>query len=288
MVSHREFLSDVSGSILFDVVSFPINAGRDTCFPWLSQVASRYERYSFESLRFVYEPRCATSTAGSVILSLDYDALDTAPINKQDVYSYAQTAQSGAWDDCVLTCARATLKSRPNLYVRLGAAPTNADLKTYDLGNLLLCRSGFAGTDVCGELFVEYSVRLSLPQTTKPYQVWFGSASAGLAAGSLFGTTIALGASNTLDLTITSASTVTLLQNFQGVITMSLTGTVLATGGFASTGTCTATLISEMYNAGATAGTLLVNVPNGLRGQTIVLAVSATTVVSNAIRFLPS
>lgn len=286
-ITHREYICDVPGSILFNALGFPVNAGRDTCFNWLSTIAMRYERYQFERLRFIYEPRCSTATAGSVILAVDYDPLDASPVTKQDVYAYSHSAQSSAWDECCFTVDPAVLRSRGTLYSRVGQNPAGSDLKTYDLGNLWLCRSGFAGTDVCGELFVEYSVRLTIPQVSKTTQSWYGAASAGLAAGSLFGTTIALGSSNSLDLTVTSASTVTLSQNWEGLITMVVTGTGLAAGGFASSGTTLVQMLSETYNAGSTSGTVILSVPSGLRGGTIILALTATTVTANTIRFSP-
>jgi hypothetical protein len=169
-IHHREFIQDVTGQIAFNALSFPVNPGRDTLFTWLPQLATRYERYQFRNLRFIYEPRCSTATSGSVILAMDYDPLDTAPATKQDVYSYHHSAQSSPWDESCLTVDSSILRNRGTLFSRAGAIPAGSDLKTYDLGNLWLCVSGFTGAVVCGELFVEYDVILMVPQITSNVQ----------------------------------------------------------------------------------------------------------------------
>lgn len=283
MVRHREFIQDVAGSVAFASVSLPINAGRDTLFTWLSELAARYEEYHFTALRMIYEPRCSTATAGSVILAVDFDALDPAPANKQDVYSYHRCSQSSAWDENCYLVDPAILRSRGPLKTRVGAIPANADLKTYDLGNLFLCTSGFVGTDVVGELFVEYDVVLSIPQLADNTQSGYSTATAGLSGVALFGTGVVF--NGNLDRTYTSASTVTLNQNWEGVVSCQVNGTGLAAGGFVSSGTVACALVNEMYSAAGTSGVMTFRVPaaSGLRGRTIVLAITATTVTATTM-----
>jgi hypothetical protein len=277
-IKHREFVIDVAGSIAFTATPFPINAGRDTLFCWLSELAAQYEKYQFQNLRFIYEPRCPTSIAGSIILAVDFDALDAAPTTKQNVYSYHHCSQSSAWDENCYHVDSAILRSRGPLFTRTGAAPANSDLKTYDLGNLFLCTSGFAGTDVVGELFAEYEVLLLTPQTAVNTQGAYNTANLALAAGALFGSPVATG--GLLDRTYSSASTVTLNQNWMGVVTCLITGTGLASGGFTTSGTCVLVLVSESWNAAGTSGVLCFRISGaqGIRGSTIIPGITATTV----------
>jgi len=286
VVRHREFVQDVPGSVAFAATSLPINAGRDTLFAWLPDIAIRYEKYQFLDLKFKYEPRCSTATAGSVILAVDYDALDSAPTSKQDVYSYNHCSQGAAWDENCMSVEPAILKGRGALYTRVGAAPAVSDLKTYDLGNLFVCTSGFASTDVCGELFVEYVVRLSIPQTGDNTQSISFTGATGMSGNNLVGT--ATWGAGILDISRTTASTLTLNQKWYGNINIVLTGTGLTAGGFVSSGTAACTLVagSEIANAAATSMGLTV-VCNGLRDQTIILAVTATTVTASSWRFSP-
>lgn len=283
-ITHREFVCDVTGQTAFTALSFPINPGRDTLFTWLPDIAARYERYQFEKICFHYEPRCSTATAGTVILAVDYDALDSAPSSKQNVYAYHHSAQSSAWDDCALSVEPQILTNRGPLFVRTGAAPSVSDLKTYDLGNLWLCVSGFSGAVACGELFVEYSVSLRIPQIQNNVQ--YGSlVSAGtISASAYFGTTSV--PSGLLDISV-SPTTITFNQAFSGQIDLYVTGTGLTAGGYANTGTCTSAFLSDLVNAGSTsmqvAATLV-----ALRGQTWIPAVTNTTVSATTTRFFPT
>jgi hypothetical protein len=289
VVKHREFIQDVTGQTNFTATSFPINPGRDTLFTWLPDLANRYERYQFDSLRFIYEPRCSTATAGTVILAVDYDALDSAPVSKQDVYAYHHSSQSSAWDESCMMVEPEILRSRGPLYTRPGAAPAGSDLKSYDLGNLWLCVSGFSGAVVCGELFVEYTVSLRIPQIQSNVQSGSINGTAGLAAGSLFGS--AQTVAGLLDLTITSASTITFNQNFSGDLVIEVLGTGLVPSAYANTGTCTATvggdLLGSLVNAAASAAAVYVKV-KALRGQTFIPAITASTVSSDLFLFYPT
>lgn len=282
-ISHREYIQDVSGTVLFTALPFPVNPGRDICFPWLADLASRYERYQFSKLRFLYEPRCPTTMAGTVVLAFDYDALDAAPTTKQDVYSYHHCAQSAAWDDCALISDTAILRNRGILFNRLGAIPAGSDLKTYDLANVYMCTSGFAAPAVVGELFVEYTVTLSEPQTVSNVQSAVLSASDGLDSTHLFGTCTKTGL---LDIT-TTTDTITFNQDWSGLLNYYCHGTVLDTTGYASAGsTAIITLRSRVTEAGATKATFAASV-KALRGQTVNLQITAATLASATVRLTP-
>lgn len=281
-VSHREFVQDVTGQTAFTALSFPINPGRDTLFTWLPDLASRYERYQFGRLRFLYEPRCSTATAGSVILAVDYDPLDAAPSSKQDVYAYHHSAQSSPWDECVLTVDPAILVNRGTLFSRTGAAPSGSDLKTYDLGNLWLCVSGFAGAAVCGELFVEYEVTLKIPQVASNVQSGTLSGQTGIDATHQLGTNLT-SLTGLLDVTV-DATTFTFNQNFYGSVAVNVTGTVVTA--LVHTGTATAASSYLTINGGATGATATV-VVDAKRGQTWIPTWTATTVTANGFIFAP-
>jgi len=283
-VSHREYIQDVTGSVDFTTVPFPVNPGRDICFTWLADLASRYERYHFTKLRFLYEPRCATTTAGSVILAFDYDALDDAPTTKQKVYTYHHCAQAAAWDNCVLKSDDAILRNRGVLFTRMGAAPATADLKTYDLANLFLCTSGFGAATVVGELFVEYTVTLSEPQTQSNIQSAIYSGATTLDATHLFGTKN--NQTGLLDVVFTS-DTITFNQDWSGNLNYYCTGTGIDTVGFASAGSsATVVLRSRVTEAGNTKATFLLEI-TALRGQVVNLQITATTLVSATVRMNP-
>lgn len=56
IVRHRELISDLSASASFQPGSRRINPGDADVFPWLSGIASRYEKYKFRKLKFTMVP----------------------------------------------------------------------------------------------------------------------------------------------------------------------------------------------------------------------------------------
>jgi hypothetical protein len=209
---------------------------------------------------------------------MDYDPLDTAPATKQDVYSYHHSAQSSPWDESCLTVDSSILRNRGTLFSRAGAIPAGSDLKTYDLGNLWLCVSGFTGAVVCGELFVEYDVILMVPQITSNVQ------SATLVPGGI-DVTHQVGSTSTfvglLDVVQLLGTTISFNQNFVGTISIYGVGTVLSA--HACTGTATSALyFPAVIPAAALSGSVVYTV-NALRGQTLIPAWTATTITAQTV-----
>jgi len=162
-VRHREYISDVSGSIGFAASLYRINPGWEPTFPWLSAIANRFESYRFTSLRFLFETMKGSSTVGTVIMAVDYDALDDAPIEKTEILSFANATRAPVWGSCQLVCpTQDTNKFGPQRYTRNGNV-ANSDLKTYDLGNLFVATQSCVDTSLIGELYVEYTVQLFTP-----------------------------------------------------------------------------------------------------------------------------
>lgn len=168
-VRHREYITDVSASgSAFTIRSFPLNPGLGATFPWLADVAGRYESYVFRSMRIIYQPLCPTSTPGSLMMAVDYDARDAAPSGKVELMAMSHSTRSSVWDKATYTSAPLDLrKFGIQRYVRAGPLPANSDIKTYDVGNLFVGTSNTpASATALGELYVEYDVELYTPQIT--------------------------------------------------------------------------------------------------------------------------
>jgi len=163
-ISHREFIGDIAGSIAFEGNAFALNPGNGLVFPWLSSIALNYESYVFKDLHFHYETSVSTTTAGTVMLAVDYDASDTAPPTKQHLMAYAQAQRSAPWQECAFNCRSGDLtKFAKERYVR-DASPPAGDIKTFDVGNLFLATQGNTSDAIIGELYVSYTVELRTPQ----------------------------------------------------------------------------------------------------------------------------
>ncbi len=281
---HREFLADVNGSVAFASTQFQVNPGLPASFPWLAAVASRYESYRFNELRFLFETQTSTATAGTVILAPDYDATDAAPTTKQQATSYRSAVRSAAWAPSVLVCDREDLHKRESYYVRSGSVPANTDVKLYDTANLFVCTQGMSGATAVGELYVEYDVHLMTPQLgdvaagNAVFGTFTGTANSAPAAnstGTLPATALSTG-------TTTSATTWTFTQPWKGTCGVSLVGTGLA--GVAVSGSATNTELGDVFGAGA-ASEVAVYTISATVGQTFALTITNTTITSSTFIF---
>lgn len=165
VVDHEEYIGDISAAIsTWFLTTYSINPGLSATFPWLSSIASRYESYIFESLSFSYKPVCPTTTPGSMMLAIDYDASDPIPPNKATIMSYQGAVRTAPWGETTFNAMGSDLrKFGVQRYIR-GSA-TTGDIKTTDVGNFFIASQGTPGVATgLGELYVKYRVKLFTPQ----------------------------------------------------------------------------------------------------------------------------
>lgn len=163
-IIHRELVGSVSGSTSFNVTRYALNPGLSLTFPWLSSQATGWEQYRFNMLKFEYITRCATSTAGSVILSPEYDPSDAPPANEAAATNAMDSVEDAPWKNisCSLTTT-AMFPQGPRKFIR--SSNVAGDVRNFDAGAFFLCTVEEAGTDPIGKLWVEYDVELFVPQT---------------------------------------------------------------------------------------------------------------------------
>lgn len=276
-VVHREYLADIVSSDVFASTTFSVNPGLPATFPWLAVIAQRYESYNFRRLKFCYETEAPTTAAGTILLALDYDAADAAPTDKTQAMAYRSSTRSPPWSDNVLVSLGEDLHKLKTRYVRNGALATNLDVKTYDVGNLFVCRQGQANaTTNIGELYVEYDVDLLTPQLG---DAGVGAAVYGKFTGSVnsapFGTvTGVLPATVASSGTTTSVSTFTFSQPWEGIVSVTLSGTGLT--GITPSGT--AVSAEQVETAFSTTQMTAIYTLNAISGQTFILTIADTTI----------
>jgi hypothetical protein len=155
----------VTTGTAFSIAQYPLQPGVGTLFPWLSVIAQRFNRYRFNRLQFLYEAKCSSQSAGSVILAVDADASDQLPATKSEVCSYQMFKDYVPWVSGDLVCNCVDLNANlPYHFVRSGTT-ANTDIKTYDSGNFILATGGIAA-GTYGELYVSYDVELDTPILT--------------------------------------------------------------------------------------------------------------------------
>lgn len=161
-VTHRTFLSPVSNEAAFTIEKYPTNPALASTFPWLSKIAARYDKYRYKKLKFEYRSVAATSTAGVIMMSFDFDASDTTPGSKLVQAQTVPNAENNSWMNNDLTIKTDNLWR----FTRQGTV-TGTDIKTYDYGNLFIS-SLYGNGVVSGELYVDYIVELDKPSHPAP------------------------------------------------------------------------------------------------------------------------
>jgi len=171
-VENDEFVAAVSSAATganFGNTAFPVNPGNATTFPWLAGEATQWEKYRFEYLEFYYEHDVSAfataGTTGKVIMSFDYDAVDSPPTSKQQMLDTEPHADGMPNEDFGMSMNPADLSGQADLhYVRLAGLPGGADIRFYDVGNLNIATQGIASNATeLGELHVRYAVVFEVP-----------------------------------------------------------------------------------------------------------------------------
>lgn len=165
-INHKELVADLAiPATVGNFNTYEINPGLSTVFPWLSQIAQRYESYYFNSLKFHWLTAVPTTTSGTLALVPDYDAADDdSSITKVELFSFEDATRGPWWQNFTLTCSVRNLRKTRQYYVRAGDLASNLDIKTYDALQLITYSSGTEVVEGAGELWVEYDITLITPQ----------------------------------------------------------------------------------------------------------------------------
>lgn len=167
VVSRREFVTDIKGSIAGELTRIPIDVG---AFPWAKNFSALYETYRFKRCVFEYVPMVPSSTAGFVILAPDYDPTDIHVVGDGKLkFSNMMGAKSGnCWAPIVCPLDPASLAKQKTLYLDSSLSATGAELRQGTAGNLWILVGSQAAATPIGELWVSYVVEYETPQIGKP------------------------------------------------------------------------------------------------------------------------
>jgi len=178
-IKHREMVATLTNSsnVIFFVEAFSkaspgfdINPGNPYLFPWLSGVATRYEKYKFNNIKFDLVTCMPTSTPGRYYAAIDYDWDDEIPQSKQQMMSYLGAAESPIWQNMSIAASSVALKSNGPKYIAKTTYRADPEPRTSNTGFLIVA---FDTTTVdCSiELWVDYEVQLQVPQLDNEYMV---------------------------------------------------------------------------------------------------------------------
>lgn len=194
VVTHREYLGDITGSAAFNILQYALNPGVQTTFPWLYRIAANYQQYKFHGLAFEFNSLVTdyvTSGApGVIVLSTNYNADAPQYSSRQEMenaefaVSRKPTINMMHMLECDISETMVPIKN-----VRNGPVPAGQDLRLYDLGLTQFATQNNPVQDL-GELWVTYVVEFLKPviQTSDPtYALHMGFGNVSGAAP--FGTT---------------------------------------------------------------------------------------------------
>lgn len=161
VIHHKEFLGTVVTSAstnTFRCDSYILNPGKYATFPWLSTLASNFEKYRIRQCSVTFVSNQPTTVAGRVGMGIDYDSTDPKPSDRQEFFSLTHHRECSVWDSVVF-----------NIPIQGGErfinSHTTTDSKLIDAGQILIMSDQYAtaSTNV-GDLIMEYVVELIDPQ----------------------------------------------------------------------------------------------------------------------------
>lgn len=199
VVEEDEYIAEVTvaNQPNFNAVQYAVNPGQAGTFPWLSTIASRFEKYRFERLEFYYKREVSEfatdGQVGKVMMNFDTDASDPAPMTKQQLEDTVPHVDAMPCENMRLIIPVDSLtRDHDAHYVRPAGLPGAADIKTYDVGSLNVATQAILHNVVTGELHVRYRVCLMIPVLEDAAQAptnYSASAFSTVTAGELITTT---------------------------------------------------------------------------------------------------
>jgi len=227
-VVHREYLGDLySTTSAFKQVNYAINPGMNETFPWASPIANQFTKYRMlgATVEFVSEGSEYSNAAGLgyVAIATRYDAL--APkfndkrtmLNSQFADACKPSKSFTHWIEC-----KSDIVGDMSRYCRSGEAPTESDLRLYDLGEITIAVGGNTVDDsIIGEIWISYDVELTLPKAGSldgaNNEFFVASSSDSVSNARLFGVTQDLDSRNTFSMDLTRISEMRFPNNLRGM-----------------------------------------------------------------------
>lgn len=168
--SHCEYLGDVTGSSEWELTQFHVNPGLPEVFPWLSGVASNFQKYRIDGLVFYIRSTSSVAIAstdnlalGTVMGGFQHNVYDKAPGSKLEFLALSGARSGKPSEDHIfpMECDRSK-NVFGNLLVRTVGVVD--DLAKYDHAVFNLATVGFPGEYYLGELWVSYKLTLMAPK----------------------------------------------------------------------------------------------------------------------------
>jgi len=162
-MARRELVGNVVSSVLFQSVQYSIQPASAVSFPWIADIAKKFQKWRCVKLRYEYIPTVGefadAGKQGRIVLAANYDPLDPKVATIVQACDIVPSRSGVPAAGLLLDLDPRQVTPVPYL-VRPGQVPAGGTLTAYDGGVVYVCVEGTAGTVTdgtkLGELYVEY------------------------------------------------------------------------------------------------------------------------------------
>lgn len=159
VVTHREFLGDVTGQVAFTPTPYVVQPGLAAVFPKVHLSARGYELYRIESLVVTYDTHAPGTQAGSIMLSAEYDEGDALPSSEIEAMN-TSGAQNGPVRESLDLKLDPKAGHALNPWLKVRTDSVGGELSDYDFARFFVSTSGCTGGPILvGKLSLEVRVR---------------------------------------------------------------------------------------------------------------------------------
>lgn len=176
VITHREYIRDISPSDAFTELDFPINPGLAQTFPWLSQLAESYEEYKIYACIFEFKSLCSDTVItaagtsmgmGSVTMATNYNPNNDPFVDKRTMENYeGASSRKPSQSNVHIINVKKGSTAVPGLrWIRTGGIKENEDKRLYDIGTFSIATQGQSVSEgTIGELWVAYRIEFFKPK----------------------------------------------------------------------------------------------------------------------------
>jgi len=161
VVTHSEMVGTLvsHGTTLFyQARNYIVNPAKAEMFPWLSSMATNYDKYRIRKCVVHLVSMQPTSVAGRMGIAYDPDSTDDMPADRSEVYAMYRHAEGPIWQSLALELP----VSKKELFCN---THTTADSKLIDDGQAIIFSDAVVAThSTLADVIVEYTVELLDPQ----------------------------------------------------------------------------------------------------------------------------
>jgi hypothetical protein len=167
-IRHEEYVAQLTSSsstaVFNPLFGEPVNPGNGNLFPWLSTVATRYEKWKIQSLVVEYIHTANATESGNIVLYFDYDCRDTQGDSLQQVLNMYKAKPTAIFEDASLAFDKKT-DALKNYYVSEATKNSiNNISKDSHPAWLYISGNNIAQNRPLGLLRIKYDIELSVPQ----------------------------------------------------------------------------------------------------------------------------